>query len=117
MATWVAFYVRVSTGPAPRKAVNVPALFATIRRLATLRRLEKQVRELERPLRRETREVEILKVALDLARAKKPNCSRPGRGRISGEDRRHHRRHLGSLTSAEAGLISANSERPRWRNW
>ncbi len=23
----------------------------------------------------------------------------------------------GSLTSAEAGLISASSERPRWRNW
>src|SRR6476659_9739958 len=36
------------------------------------RRLEERVRELERLLGRKTMEVEILKVALDLARAKKP---------------------------------------------
>jgi len=80
MAKRVAFYVRVSTGPASRKAVNVPALFAAIRRLATLHRLEERVRELERLLRRETGEVEILIKAIDLAR-KKPSCSRRGRGR------------------------------------
>ena len=37
-----------------------------------LRRLEERVRELERLLGRKTMEVEILKEALDLARAKKP---------------------------------------------
>ena len=37
-----------------------------------VRRLEEQVRELERLLGRKTMEVEILKEALDLARAKKP---------------------------------------------
>lgn len=36
------------------------------------RRLEARVRELERLLGRKTMEVEILKEALDLARAKKP---------------------------------------------
>ena len=36
------------------------------------RRLEERVRELERLLGRKTMEVEILKEALDLARAKKP---------------------------------------------
>ena len=36
------------------------------------RRLEERVRELERVLGRKTMEVEILKEALDLARAKKP---------------------------------------------
>jgi hypothetical protein len=41
---------------------------AAIGRLATLRRLEERVRELERLLRRETMEVEILKEALDLER-------------------------------------------------
>jgi len=38
---------------------------------ADLRRLEERVRELERQLGRKTLEVEILKEALDLARAKK----------------------------------------------
>lgn len=37
-----------------------------------VRRLEDRVRELERLLGRKTMEVEILKEALDLARAKKP---------------------------------------------
>ena len=37
-----------------------------------VRRLEERVRELERLLGRKTMEVEILKEALDLARAKKP---------------------------------------------
>ena len=37
-----------------------------------VRRLEERVRELERQLGRKTMEVEILKEALDLARAKKP---------------------------------------------
>jgi transposase len=37
-----------------------------------IRRLEERVRELERLLGRKTMEVEILKEALDLARAKKP---------------------------------------------
>ena len=47
-----------------------------------VRRLEERVRELERLLGRKTMEVEILKEALDLARAKKPillsPLSRPG---------------------------------------
>jgi len=47
-----------------------------------VRRLEERVRELERQLGRKTLEVEILKEALDLARAKKPTLlsrsSRPG---------------------------------------
>jgi len=37
-----------------------------------VRRLEERVRELERLLGRKTMEVELLKEALDLARAKKP---------------------------------------------
>jgi len=37
-----------------------------------VRRLQERVRELERLLGRKTMEVEILKEALDLARAKKP---------------------------------------------
>jgi transposase len=37
-----------------------------------VRRLEERVRQLERLLGRKTMEVEILKEALDLARAKKP---------------------------------------------
>jgi transposase len=43
---------------------------------ADLRRLEERVRELERQLGRKTLEVEILKEALDLARAKKISLSR-----------------------------------------
>jgi transposase len=47
-----------------------------------VRRLEERVRELERQLGRKTMEVEILKEALDLARAKKPTLlsrsPRPG---------------------------------------
>ena len=39
---------------------------------AELRRLEERVRDLERLLGRKTMEVEILKEALELARAKKP---------------------------------------------
>jgi transposase len=39
---------------------------------SAVRRLEERVRELERLLGRKTMEVEILKQALDLARAKKP---------------------------------------------
>ena len=84
MAKRVAFYIRASTGPASRKAVNVLASFAAIRRLATLRPLEERVRELERPLRRETMEVEMLKEALDLARAKfklLPPSPQPGYSR------------------------------------
>jgi transposase len=40
--------------------------------VSEVRRLEERVRELERLLGRKTMEVEILKEALDLARAKKP---------------------------------------------
>lgn len=47
-----------------------------------VRRLEERVRELERLLGRKTMEVEILKDAIDLARAKKPtllsHSQRPG---------------------------------------
>jgi transposase len=47
-----------------------------------VRRLEERVRELERQLGRKTMEVELLKEALDLARAKKPTLlsrsPRPG---------------------------------------
>jgi transposase len=42
-----------------------------------VRRLEERVRELERLLGRKTMEVEILKEALDLARAKKPTLLSP----------------------------------------
>jgi len=51
----------------PRKFANVQPC----RRLQA-DRLEERVRELERRLGRKTMEVEILKEALDLARAKKP---------------------------------------------
>ena len=58
-----------------------------------VRRLEERVRELERLLGRKTREVEILKEALDLARAKNRCCCRarlcPGIPRE--EDRREPR--------------------------
>ena len=58
-----------------------------------VRRLEERVRELERLLGRKTMEVEILKEALDLARAKNRPCCRTRRFRaISGEDRQHHAR-------------------------
>ena len=40
--------------------------------VSEVRRLEERVRELERLLGRKTMEVEILKEALELARAKKP---------------------------------------------
>lgn len=40
--------------------------------VSEVRRLQERVRELERLLGRKTMEVEILKEALDLARAKKP---------------------------------------------
>ena len=54
---------------------------------AEVRRLEERVRELERMLGRKTMEVEILKEALDLARAKKPILlSRSAAGTIPGED-------------------------------
>ena len=42
-----------------------------------VRELEKRVRDLERLLGRKTMEVEILKEALDLARAKKPTLHLP----------------------------------------
>ena len=42
---------------------------------SAVRRLEERVRELERLLGRKTMEVEILKDALDLARAKKPTTA------------------------------------------
>src|SRR5437773_6996255 len=42
-----------------------------------MRRLQERVRELERLLGRKTMEVEILKEALDLARAKNRCCCRP----------------------------------------
>ena len=41
------------------------------------RELERRVRELERLLGRKTMEVEILKEALDVARAKKPSLQLP----------------------------------------
>jgi transposase len=48
-----------------------------------VRRLEERVRELERLLGRKTMEVELLKEALDLARAKKPML--PSRSRLPGD--------------------------------
>jgi transposase len=55
-----------------------------------VRRLEERVRELERLLGRKTMEVEMLKEALDLARAKNRPCCRTRRFReISGEGGRH----------------------------
>ena len=52
-----------------------------------VRRLEQRVRELERLLGRKTMEVEILKEALDLARAKNRPCCRTRRFRkVLGED-------------------------------
>ena len=46
---------------------------------AEVRRLEERVRELERLLDRKTMEVELLKEALDLARAKNRCCCRARR--------------------------------------
>jgi len=58
-----------------------------------VRRLEERVRELERLLGRKTMEVEILKQALDLARAKKPTLLSTRRLReLSGEDDQRHTR-------------------------
>ena len=58
-----------------------------------VRRLEERVRELERLLGRKTMEVEILKQALDLARAKKPTLLSIRRLReLSGEDDQRHTR-------------------------
>src|SRR5215813_13885222 len=51
-----------------------------------VRELERRVRELERLLGRKTMEVEILKEALDLARAKKPILLSPRCREIPGED-------------------------------
>ena len=52
-----------------------------------VRRLEERVRELERLLGRKTMEVEILKEALDLARAKnRPGCRTRRFPEIPGED-------------------------------
>ena len=52
-----------------------------------VRRLEERVRELERLLGSKTMEVEILKAALDLARAKKPTLlSHSPLPEIPGED-------------------------------
>ncbi len=52
-----------------------------------VRRLQERVRELERLLGPKTMEVEILKEALDLARAKNRSCCRPRRfWEIPGED-------------------------------
>ena len=53
----------------PRQHATNPAPAISRREV---RRLEERVRELERLLGRKTMEVEILKAALDLARAKKP---------------------------------------------
>ena len=67
-----------------------------------VRRLEERVRELERLLGRKTVELEILKEALDLARAKKRSCCGTRRVReISGEDRQHHARR-GALECSRA---------------
>jgi transposase len=76
------------------------------------RRLEERVRELERLLGRKTLEVEILKEALDLARAKNRHCCRTRRCReIPGEDRdddagrgalEHHRTPRRAQTAARA---------------
>src|SRR5271157_127814 len=54
---------------------------------SAVRRLEERVRELERLLGRKTMEVEILREALDLARAKKPILLSPSpRPGVPGED-------------------------------
>ena len=61
-----------------------------------VRELEKRVRDLERLLGRKTMEAEILKEALDLARAKNRSCRWPrgaiGRAIPREGDRRHARR-------------------------
>lgn len=55
--------------------------------------IQERVRELERLLGRKTMEVEILKEALDLARAKNRCCCRTRRLReIPGEDDQHDTR-------------------------
>ena len=60
---------------------------------SSVRRLEERARELERLLGRKTMEVEILKEALDLARAKNRPCCRTRCFReIPGEDRHDARR-------------------------
>ena len=52
-----------------------------------VRELERRVRDLERLLGRKTMEVEILKEALDLARAKKPTLLLPSWGDQAGSSR------------------------------
>jgi hypothetical protein len=80
MAKRVAFYVRVSTGPASRKAVNVPASFAAIRRLRHSASLS-AVSRTGAAVAPRNHGAEILKEALDLGARKKPSCCCPGRGR------------------------------------
>jgi transposase len=52
-----------------------------------LRELEKRVRELERLLGRKTMEAEILREALDIARAKKPMLQLPSWNADEGDSR------------------------------
>ena len=55
-----------------------------------VRRLEERVRDLERLLGRKTMEIEIIKEALDLARAKNRPCCRTRRFReVPGENGQH----------------------------
>jgi transposase len=76
-----------------------------------VRRLQERVRELERLLGRKTMEVEILKEALDLARAKNRSCCRTRRLReIPGEDGQHDAR-CGTLECHRAPRWAAASSR------
>src|SRR5712691_10058044 len=69
-----------------------------------LRRLEERVRDLERLLGRKTMENEILKEALDLARAKKRSCCRALRCRTVPDEAGHRYARPGSLQTREGDL-------------
>ena len=81
-----------------------------------VRRLEERVRELERLLGRKTMEVEILKEALDLARAKKPTLlSRSPLREIPGEDGRRRRSAWPAPTSSSGETARALQRGPQTR--
>jgi len=86
---------------------------------AELRRLEERVRDLERLLGRKTMENEILKEALDLARAKKRSCCRAlCRRTVPDEDDHRHAqtRPLEHRRARQRHTTETRPAEPRWRS-
>jgi transposase len=85
-----------------------------------VRRLEERVRELERLLGRKTMEVEILKEALELARAKKPillSSSVPaGRFPMKMGHRHARARSLEYCRARQGRAPQTRAANPRWRS-